>query len=91
MNCLYMSLCQVSCLVTRTSLEESVIRSQYSSFMLVCPDGGITKSKFLEHSEVSGIQMCVNVLGGNSRTKMEPEGGITRTRQSMMRHILDLP
>ena len=42
----------VSSLLNRTLLSESEIRAQYCSFMSVCPDGLMTKTKFLELSQV---------------------------------------
>ena len=50
---------QVSSLLHRTRLSESEIRAKYSSFMSVCPDGLMTKTKFLELSQViNKISVC---------------------------------
>ena len=47
---------QVTSMLNRTRLSESEIRVQYSSFMSVCPDGLMTKTKFLELTQVKSTK-----------------------------------
>ena len=49
----FICIIKVEKLVAKSELSESVIRAQYKSFMSVCPEGTMTKEKFLQLSEVN--------------------------------------
>lgn len=40
-------------LVAKTELSEDAIRSQHASFLKECPEGEMTKERFVELSEVT--------------------------------------
>ena len=48
---------KVATLMSKTELSEASIRSQHESFMKECPEGEMTKEKFVELSEVAKMEI----------------------------------
>lgn len=47
---------EVERLLKKSELSEAAIRSQYRSFMSICPDGVMSREKFLQLAEVRSMQ-----------------------------------
>ena len=48
---------KVERLLKKSELSEGAIRSQYRSFMSICPDGVMSREKFLQLAEVIILQI----------------------------------
>ena len=49
---IYKEIFEVERLLKKSELSEGAIRSQYRSFMSICPDGVMSREKFLQLAEV---------------------------------------
>ena len=53
---------KVERLLKKSEFSEGAIRSQYRSFMSICPDGVMSREKFLQLAEVINLQVAIMIL-----------------------------
>ena len=53
---------KVERLLKKSEFSEGAIRSQYRSFMSICPDGVMSREKFLQLAEVIILQVAIMML-----------------------------
>ena len=70
---------EVERLLKKSELSEAAIRSQYRSFMSICPDGVMSKEKFLQLAEVRSNASII------SKTYFFSKFLVTRPNSSSMR------